>query len=103
MVLLELLTLLFPLLGPDLVVLFVVFVTFLLFPALPEEVDRIVELVEEILDAGTTWVDSDGKSQPVTLEEILIIAPYNVQVNEISDRLPDARVATRIVALDRRT
>ena len=61
----------------------------------PEEVNRVAELVTEILGGDTKWVDSDGAAQPVTLEEILIVAPYNVQVNEITDPLPDgARVGT---------
>ncbi len=60
----------------------------------PEEVTRVAELIEEILKGGTTWVDSDGDSHPVTLNDILIVAPYNMQVNAISDRIPGARVGT---------
>ncbi len=39
-------------------------------------------------------MDRDGSSRPITLEDILIIAPYNAQVFEIQRRLPNARVGT---------
>lgn len=60
----------------------------------PEEVEAIVKLVEEILKAGQTWVDGSGQERPVTLEDILIITPYNAQVSLISERLPTAHVGT---------
>jgi uncharacterized protein len=60
----------------------------------PEEADAIQRLVEETLAAGASWVDRDGQRRPITLEDILIIAPYNAQVFEIQRRLPRARVGT---------
>ena len=39
-------------------------------------------------------MDSDSSEKPVTLDDILIIAPYNAQVFEIQQRLPEARVGT---------
>jgi uncharacterized protein len=63
--------------------------------ACPEEADAVRELVREIiLDNGSTWTDRDGHSRPVTLKDILIIAPYNAQVFELRDRLPGARTGT---------
>jgi len=56
----------------------------------PEEVDKIRELVAEILASGTTWVDREGREALVTLEDILIIAPYNAQVFELQERVPGA-------------
>jgi superfamily I DNA and/or RNA helicase len=41
-----------------------------------------------------TWIDADGKEQPVRLDDIVIIAPYNAQVFEIQQHLPGARVGT---------
>ena len=35
-----------------------------------------------------------GVEQAVTLDNILVIAPYNAQVFELQDRLPGARVGT---------
>lgn len=60
----------------------------------PEEADRIQDLVGTILDAGARWVDREGIERPITLDDILIIAPYNAQVFEIRERLPGARVGT---------
>ncbi|WP_422001739.1 TM0106 family RecB-like putative nuclease [Reyranella sp.] len=60
----------------------------------PEEAEAIKELVERILRSGTTWVDRDDFERPVSLEDILIIAPYNAQVFELQDRLHGARIGT---------
>lgn len=60
----------------------------------PEEADAIKALTDTILTSNTTWVDRDGEEQAITLNEILIIAPYNAQVFELQDRLPGARIGT---------
>ncbi len=60
----------------------------------PEEAQAIGALVTEILERNARWVDRDGEEKPVTLDDILIIAPYNAQVFEIQQRLPGARVGT---------
>lgn len=60
----------------------------------PEEADAIVQLVEETLAAHGSWTDRDGRERELTLEDILLIAPYNSQVFEIQRRLPQARVGT---------
>ena len=60
----------------------------------PEEAGRIQDLVGAILDAGARWVDREGIERPITLDDVLIIAPYNAQVFEIRERLPGARVGT---------
>ena len=60
----------------------------------PEEAGVIAELVGSILSAGTTWTDGDGRQHALTVDDVLIIAPYNAQVFEIQRRLPNARVGT---------
>ena len=60
----------------------------------PEEADQVHKLVEDILSSGSSWVDRNGVERPVTLDDILIIAPYNSQVFELQARLPRARVGT---------
>jgi uncharacterized protein len=60
----------------------------------PEEGEAIQRMVREILGAGTTWVDRHGVERAVTLEDILIIAPYNAQVFDLKDRMPGARIGT---------
>ena len=59
-----------------------------------EEADAVAALVQHILDSGCTWTNRAGKTAPITLKDILIIAPYNAQVFEIQQRLPDAHVGT---------
>jgi uncharacterized protein len=59
-----------------------------------EEADAIESLVKEILNSGATWTNRTGVTAPLTIQDILIIAPYNAQVFEIQQRLPDARVGT---------
>jgi len=60
----------------------------------PEEADRIRDLVHEILEARSTWIDREGREKPVGLDDILVIAPYNAQVFELSARLRGARIGT---------
>jgi predicted RecB family nuclease len=60
----------------------------------PEEAKVVRDLVAGILDSSSTWVDREGVEQPVGLEDILIIAPYNAQVFELRDLIPGARVGT---------
>ncbi|MFH1341904.1 MAG: TM0106 family RecB-like putative nuclease [Pseudomonadota bacterium] len=60
----------------------------------PEEANCVRDLVNEILGAGTTWIDKHGVEAPVTLHDILIIAPYNAQVFELQDRIPGGRIGT---------
>lgn len=60
----------------------------------PEEAATIAILVNEVVAAGVNWTDRDGDSHPLTLDDILIITPYNAQVFEIQQRLPGARVGT---------
>ncbi|MGH9465117.1 MAG: DEAD/DEAH box helicase, partial [Thermoanaerobaculia bacterium] len=61
----------------------------------PEEAEAVAGLVRSLTDGTVIWVDRKGDRQPLTLEQILVVAPYNLQVEEISRRLPDgARVGT---------
>ncbi|MFC4314938.1 TM0106 family RecB-like putative nuclease [Steroidobacter flavus] len=60
----------------------------------PEEAEAIQRLVEETLAADASWTDRDGHVRPITIDDILIIAPYNAQVFGIQRRLPRARVGT---------
>jgi predicted RecB family nuclease len=60
----------------------------------PEEAEAVVDLVKATLEANATWVDAQGTERPLTLEDILVITPYNAQAFEIQRRLPGARVGT---------
>jgi uncharacterized protein len=60
----------------------------------PEEADQVHELVKDILTSGSSWVDRKGVERSVTIDDILLIAPYNSQVFELQERLPGARAGT---------
>jgi len=59
-----------------------------------EEATAVQRLVADILGTGETWTDRDGTQNVITLNDIVIIAPYNAQVFEIQKLLPTARVGT---------
>lgn len=59
-----------------------------------EEVDVIEGMVRELTTSGTSWVDQDGKSLPIYMDNILIVAPYNAQVFRLSEQLPNRRIGT---------
>ncbi len=59
-----------------------------------EEVDCVEEVMRELLWGGVTWTTAEGEEKPLTNDDILIVAPYNVQVADLQARLPQARVGT---------
>ncbi|HET9606342.1 MAG TPA: ATP-binding protein [Nitrospira sp.] len=59
-----------------------------------EEVECIAGLVSSLVH-GVNWIDDKGRSRPLQLNDVLIVAPYNAQVSDLSNRLPpNARVGT---------
>jgi uncharacterized protein len=59
-----------------------------------EEADVIAETIAEMLADGR-FTGQDGATRPLTLDDILIVTPYNAQVRCLRERLPDgARVGT---------
>jgi predicted RecB family nuclease len=52
-----------------------------------EEVAAILEILKSLL--GRTFTDSNGDSRPLGLEDILFVAPYNMQVRHLEKALPD--------------
>jgi uncharacterized protein len=59
-----------------------------------EEVEAVVKIVETLLSPGVRWYEALGNSRPIRLDDILVVAPYNPQVADLSMRLPDARIGT---------
>jgi uncharacterized protein len=59
-----------------------------------EEVARVASIIDDLTQPGTKWIDRHGERRSLTRDDIVIVAPYNDQVNRISDRLPGARVGT---------
>ncbi|HEY2704908.1 MAG TPA: TM0106 family RecB-like putative nuclease [Candidatus Dormibacteraeota bacterium] len=60
----------------------------------PEEVAAVRDVVDLLLREGR-WTDRRGHRRPITLDDILVVAPYNAHVNRLQDALPPgARVGT---------
>lgn len=58
----------------------------------PEEVIAIREKIDLLL-AGK-WTNIDGLVRPLRKDDIIVVAPYNAQVNALAEALPDIRVGT---------
>jgi len=51
------------------------------------------QLNESLL--GQRWTDREGRVRPIGVDDILVVSPYNMQVNSLRTRLPEgARVGT---------
>jgi superfamily I DNA and/or RNA helicase len=59
-----------------------------------EEAERVQQVVKSLVGPDVTWTDCDGNTKLMTLNDILIVAPYNAQVSEIAARIPRARIGT---------
>jgi superfamily I DNA and/or RNA helicase len=59
-----------------------------------EEAESICSLVSDFLASNPTWINREGLESPLTLADVLIIAPYNAQVFELQSRLAGARIGT---------
>ena len=62
--------------------------------AAPEEVDAIERVVGGLLDGDVVWTNSEKNSRRLEAKDILVVAPYNAQVWELSERLGGIRVGT---------
>jgi uncharacterized protein len=59
----------------------------------PEEIAEVAAGVGHLL--GRRWVDHEGRRRRLTLDDILVVAPYNAQVARLQAALPPgARVGT---------
>ncbi|PUB89037.1 MAG: nuclease, partial [gamma proteobacterium symbiont of Ctena orbiculata] len=63
-----------------------------------EEVDTIAGIVSELLENGQ-WQNKEGTVHDLTLQDILIVAPYNAQVGALIEAIPDLK--DRIGTVDR--
>ncbi|MEP5614230.1 MAG: AAA domain-containing protein, partial [Cyclobacteriaceae bacterium] len=59
-----------------------------------EEIEVVAEIVRQLLKEKCTWTDRYRKPHPLTNEDFRVIAPYNVQVDALKERLPDIQVGT---------
>ncbi len=59
----------------------------------PEEIEAIKAAAQELLTAA--WIEKDGTTRPMRQSDIIVVAPYNAQVNALRDALPEGiRVGT---------
>jgi len=59
-----------------------------------EEIVAVAQIVEQLLKDKCEWTDREGKLHPLTKDDFRIIAPYNIQVNSLQERLPDFQIGT---------
>lgn len=57
-----------------------------------EEVEVVVRLVDRLLQPGAGWVDASGITHQMTAQDIRVVAPFNAQVNRLTERLRDRGV-----------
>jgi predicted RecB family nuclease len=60
-----------------------------------EEVEVIVSLVARLTSDGSRWINDKKMELQLTLDDVLVISPFNAQVSRLAERLlPGARVGT---------
>jgi uncharacterized protein len=59
-----------------------------------EEVDRIAGIVNSLIQPNVFWIDQSGQRAVLRSNDILIVAPYNAQVADLSARLPNMQIGT---------
>ena len=59
-----------------------------------EEAVAVEGLVRELTQPGMTWTNMKGEVRPLTLNDILIVSPYNAQVFNLASRMPRAHIGT---------
>jgi superfamily I DNA and/or RNA helicase len=61
----------------------------------PQEVEVIKKLVAGLAAKGVEWFRTTTTKRPMTLDDVLVVAPYNAQVSDLLTALPKgARVGT---------
>jgi uncharacterized protein len=58
----------------------------------PEEIDAIASTVRTLL--GGEWTDKDGATRALLSSDVIVVAPYNLQVDALAEALPGIRVGT---------
>jgi predicted RecB family nuclease len=64
----------------------------------PEEVAAIKDLFARLLEPGNRWRNARGIEKPLSLDNILVVAPYNAQVRALAAALPSG---TRVGTVDK--
>ncbi|MGH7648273.1 MAG: TM0106 family RecB-like putative nuclease [Gemmatimonadaceae bacterium] len=64
-----------------------------------EEVEAVAWLLSRLTADGAKWIDVNGDARPMSASDVLVVAPYNRQVNCLTERLTSA--GARIGTVDR--
>ncbi|HSL98118.1 MAG TPA: AAA domain-containing protein, partial [Candidatus Deferrimicrobiaceae bacterium] len=68
----------------------------------PEEAAAVTAIVRSLLEGGGRWTDRKGAERPLTLGDIVIVAPYNAHVERIATTLAGAGyAAARVGTVDK--
>ena len=59
-----------------------------------EEVEKVKQIVDELLKPEIYWINSIGNRQHLLSKDIKIISPYNAQVNALQRALPEIQIGT---------
>ena len=59
-----------------------------------EEVETIAGIVGHLLSGAVHWTDESGANKKLTPSDILVVAPYNLQVEALTNKLPNIQVGT---------
>ena len=59
-----------------------------------EEVETIAGIVGHLLSGKVKWTDDSGATKKLTSSDILVVAPYNLQVEALTNKLPNIQVGT---------
>jgi uncharacterized protein len=59
-----------------------------------EEVDAVGAIAATLTSGDVIWRDREGAEAPLTLADLMIVAPYNAQVTALSAALHDVRIGT---------
>jgi len=59
-----------------------------------EEGAVVAQIVKELLQPEVGWIDTKGMERPLTGDDILIVSPYNSQVFNLADRIPNVKIGT---------
>jgi predicted RecB family nuclease len=60
--------------------------------ASPEEAQVVASIVSELV--GSNWTDADGVTHTVSIDDMVIVAPYNAHVGRLRSAIPGARIGT---------
>jgi superfamily I DNA and/or RNA helicase len=63
-----------------------------------EEVEKVTELINGLFESGATWTTKSGEKLVLTLNDVLVVTPYNAQVSALALRLP---IGCRIGTVDK--